>query len=355
MGCARKETVETYGDGQRKLVREYSWYGPQDSLHLRKEIAYYFNGRIESETHFLKGRVHGQFKAYWQNGQLKAKGGYADNRPEGKWEYYFNAFTHAADGQYQNGLREGRWTEYWENGELRRRGKYHRGKEVKEWVSWNSAGVEVLRNSCFESNRKGRFKSDYDNGSLKEEYKCRYGKRIGAYVENYPEGTPKTRGFYDTSGVQDSLWQWFHSDNRPAARKFFRHGLWNDSVLTWDSTGYASEKGLFHLGTGTLTRYDSKGHVLQIKSFRYGIPVTLKYLHANGKSSVEGAYQDGKKSGLWKIWDAQGRLKESQEYLGGEFHGERLFFDSTGAVIRSQKYFHGIPTVGTFPKLQQKR
>ena len=225
MGCARKETVETYGDGQRKLVREYSWYGPQDSLHLRKEIAYYFNGRIESETHFLKGRVHGQFKAYWQNGQLKAKGGYADNRPEGKWEYYFNAFTHAADGQYQNGLREGRWTEYWENGELRRRGKYHRGKEVKEWVSWNSAGVEVLRNSCFESNRKGRFKSDYDNGSLKEEYKCRYGKRIGAYVENYPEGTPKTRGFYDTSGVQDSLWQWFHSDNRPAARKFFRHGL----------------------------------------------------------------------------------------------------------------------------------
>ena len=353
--CTRKETAETYTDGQRKLVRTYSWPGPKDSRHLRLETAYFFNGKIESETHFHEGKVEGDFKAWWQNGQIKAAGHYSSDKPEGKWEYYYNAFTLAAKGAFHDGLKEGLWTEYWENGELRRRGEYRAGKETGEWLSWNSAGGETLRTSCFESNDSGRYRSSYDNGSVKEEYACRRGHRTGLYVENNAEGEPSCRGFYDTTGAEDSLWVWFHSNGRLAGRQRFRNGLQNDSALSWDSAGRVTQRGFFRLGTGTFTRYDSLGRTVEIRSFRDGAPLLLRRWHSNGEPAVEGAFAEGKKTGLWKILDERGRLRESAEYLKGELHGERRFYDSTGALMRVQKYFHGIPTKGSFPGLGNSR
>ncbi len=355
LACARKETVETYADGQRKLVREYSWAGARDSLHLRLETAYYFNGKAESETHFRNSRVNGMFRAYWENGQLKAEGRYAADEPEGEWNYYFNNFTPAAKGSFRNGLKEGSWIEYWENGELRLRGAYRQGNETGEWVGWNSAGAEILRTSCFESNPAGSFKSFYDNDSLNETYSCRKGKRIGPYLEKSPEGKLLRRGFYDSAGNRDSLWEEFHPNGRRSLVQHFRHGFQNDSLLAWDSLGRTAQKGFFRLGTGAWTRYDSLGRVTETKSFRDSLPLSLRRWHSNGKLEAEGAYADGRKNGLWKIWDPRGHLRESAEYSNGELHGERRFFDSTGTLMRVQKYYHGIPSVGYFPRLGNEK
>jgi antitoxin component YwqK of YwqJK toxin-antitoxin module len=349
IACDRRETVETYADGQRKLVREYSWPGAGDSLRLRRETAYYSNGKVESETPFRHGVVSGEFKAYWPSGALKARGAYVDGRPEGGWEYYYNAYTYAARGAFRGGRKEGPWTEYWENGELRRRGDYRGGKEVGEWVGWNSAGAEVLRTSCFESNAAGRYRSFHDDDSLWEDYACRGGLRVGPYLENDPDGKPRARGFYDSSGAKDSLWTWFHADGRPSGRQRFRHGLWADSVLGWDSLGRVTERGFFRLGTGTRERFGGSGRLVEAKSFRDGKPLALKRWHPNGRLSAEGGFADGKKAGVWRMWDSLGRLRESAEYLNGELHGERLFFDSAGALTRRQEYFHGLPSRGSFP------
>lgn len=352
VACARKETVETYADGQRKLVREYSWPGRRDSLHLRLETAYFFNGKIESETHFRHGMAEGDFQAWWKNGQIRATGRYSQDRPEGNWEYYHNAYTLAAKGSFHHGLKEGLWTEFWENGELRRRGEFRGGKETGEWIAWGSAGGETLRTSCFESNDTGHYRSFYGNGAVKEDYVCRHGLRVGPYAENDPEGKPSCRGFYDTSGARDSLWEWFNSDGRLIERRHFRHGLPNDSAVAWDSTGRVIQRGFFRLGTGTMTHYDSLGRVVEIKSFREGAPLSLRRWHSNGRPAVEGSFTDGKKSGLWKIRDERGRLRETAEYVNGELHGERRFFDSTGALTRLQKYYHGLPSEGYFPRLR---
>ena len=352
LGCSRKETVETYPDDQRKLVRYYAWPGAKDSLHLRKEIAYYINGKTKTLTHFKNGQVNGMFKAYWDNGQIKAKGNYVDDQPEGKWEYYYNAYQPAGKGAFHKGRKEGLWTEFWENGELRRRGAYHEGKQTGEWVSWSSTGGEILRTTCFESNARGHFKSSYDSGSVKEEYDCRNESHVGIYVQNHPDGNPQCRGFFDTAGIQDSLWEWFHPNGRLSARQHFHHGAWNDSMLAWDSAGHVLQKGFFHLGTGSWNRYDSHGHIVEVKSFVAGAPVFLRRWHPNGKVSSEGIYVDGKKTGMWKMWDPRGYLIESAEYLRGEFHGERRFYDSTGVLMRVQKYFHGIPTKGSLPGLK---
>ena len=53
------------------------------------------------------------------------------------------------------------------------------------------------------------------------------------------------------------------------------------------------------------------------------------------------------------MWDSQGKLRESAEYVNGELHGDRRFYDSTGTLIRLQKYYRGIPSIGLFPGLQR--
>ena len=41
--------------------------------------------------------------------------------------------------------------------------------------------------------------------------------------------------------------------------------------------------------------------------------------HPNGRTWVEGTYQDGSKFGKWKQWDAEGALVAQGEYRRGEF------------------------------------
>ena len=352
IACSQKETVEKFSDGRHKLVREYSWPGAKDSLHLRSEFNYFFNGQVESETRFHHGQLDGKFTVYWPSGTIRAKGFYQRGEAEGLWEYFFNAYTPAAKGAFHNGLRDGPWIEYWENGELRKRGSFSAGKEIGEWVSWISTGGEVLRTSCFESNASGHYKSSYDNGTLKEEYNCRFGKRIGSYFENNPDGNPLTRGFYDSTGAQDSLWQWFHPNGRLSMQQHFHNGLRNDSLIAWDSSGLLTERGFFRLGTGEWKRFDSQNRVIEIKTFQNGAPLSMKRWHPNHVHWIEGSFVNGKKTGIWKSWDDRGTLRESAEYLNGELNGDRRFFDTTGSLIRLQQYYKGIPTRGSFPKIQ---
>ncbi len=371
--CARKETVETYPQGQPKRVHEYSRFGAEDSLHLRKVTAYFLNGKPEFEAYYRRGRLDGDYRAYWQNGQAQAQGKYENGLREGEWEFHHNQFTLASKGKYRKGAKEGLWTEYWENGELKRRGEYRGDREVGEWVGWNSRGEEALRSTCFEANPPGHYRSFHEGGAVHEEYDCRNGRRTGVFAANYPDGTPRTRGFYDTNGVKDSLWESFHEDGRIASRETFRVGVWNDSVLRWDDSGRVLEKGFFNMGSGLLTRCDSTGWIVetrpmtanrddgenwkyypdgkrkQLLVFNQGVPMSFRRWHRNGALAAEGVFADGKRSGAWREWDEYKRLRESALYENGQLHGARRFFDSTGALTRLQKYYRGIPTEGSFP------
>ena len=350
-GCTQKETVERYPGGEPKRVNEYAWPGAHDSLHLRRSQDFTLDGNPAYDVHYRKGILHGKFQAFGNNGQIREEGNFREGKREGEWIFYFNRFTPSAKGSYRNGLKHGIWTEYWEDNNLRRRGEFRDGHEIGEWVSWSAMGSEIEHNSCFSENSRGRFRSFYENGSPKEEYPCTRGKRNGAYAEHDAQGNILRRGFYDSTGAQDSLWESFHAGEKPASRRHYHSGLLEDSVLAWDDAGRISEKGFFRAGTGVLTRYDTLGGKSQLIDYRNGIPLTFHRWHPNGKTASEGTFAEGKKTGLWKDWDVQGKLRESSNYENGMLHGERRFFDSTGTLTRVQKYFRGYPSEGWFPKL----
>ena len=371
--CGRKQTAETYPKGQPKLVREYSLFGAKDSLHWKKVTAYYFNGKPEFEARYRAGLRDGEYRGYWQNGQIEAKGLYVAGKRQGDWEFYYNQYTLSAKGRYRDDWADGEWIEYWENGELKRRGVFRAGREIGEWLGWNKRGAEILRSSCYADNPSGHYRSYHDNGAVKEEYACRDSTHVGAYLENHPDGSLKTRGFYDSSGAKDSLWETFHPDGRIFTRQRFVAGLWTDSVLGWDDSGRVIERGFFRKGTGVLSRYDSLGRLVEtapmdsgredgehwkyypggrkrmLMRFQKGAPLSYARWHPDGRPAADGFFTEGKKSGLWREWDGKGKLRESSHFEAGLLHGERRFFDSTGALVRLQKYFRGLPTEGAFP------
>lgn len=59
---------------------------------------------------------HGLFRAYYRDGRL------------------------ASEGHYVHGKEEGLWRDYHENGQLGAEGTYKNGEQVGEWRYWNDRG-----------------------------------------------------------------------------------------------------------------------------------------------------------------------------------------------------------------------
>ncbi len=65
---------------------------------------------------------------------------------------------------------------------------------------------------------------------------------------------------------------------------------------------------------------------------------------------ADGVFKDGHRAGEWKDWWENGALKEISRFKDGALHGERLFYDPTGKLMRSTRYEHGYPASGKIPK-----
>ena len=53
-----------------------------------KQIEYYENGLLKSETTWENGRSHGEFKSWYKNGQLEVKGNYKNGKLDGNITYW---------------------------------------------------------------------------------------------------------------------------------------------------------------------------------------------------------------------------------------------------------------------------
>lgn len=373
-GCGRSKTVETYPKGDPKLVRTYGWLGGEKPENLKRERAYYFNGKVERDARFKGGILHGTFTDYWHNGQKRSQGRYEKGKKQGEWEYYFNEYTLATKGLYQDDFKEGPWNQFWENGSLRSRSQFRGGAEVGTRKEWSAKGDLILENSCFAANDTGRYASFHANETPHEAYRCLRGKPAGPYERKDPDGSPIEKGVYDSLGRKQGPWESYHDDGTRASLTHYRDGEMADSALSWYAGGIVKERAYFQGGRGDLIGYDSLGRVAhrralvngkpegearafypdgKVKSvtvYRDGQPVAMRRWHANGRLASEGTFVKGRKSGAWRQLDAQGRLVETSHYEDGDLHGERVFYDSLGRPARTQRYEHGYPAEGKIPK-----
>ena len=373
-GCGRDKVMETHPQGKPKLIRSYAWFGGEKPANLTRERSFFFNGNLEADSRYKHGVREGLYLDFWHNGQKKSRGHYQAGKKQGDWEFHFNQFTVSAKGKFKDDMREGPWNLFWENGGLRAQGEYRAGRETGTWREWNAQGVLTLENSCFPANDTGSYLSLHANRTPKQEYRCRQGKPFGIFLAKDPEGEVSEKGDYDSLGRKQGFWETFHAGGGRASLRRYLAGLEDDSAFAWFASGNFKERGFFTAGLGEILVYDSLGRISErrhyaggrpegewwtyypfsgarksLVSYWEGLPGEMTAWHPNGKLRTGGLYLDGKKTGEWKALDERGALRELSAYREGMLHGERIFYDSLGRKVRSQRYEYGYPAEGTVP------
>ncbi len=373
-GCKTEVVTDRFERGAPKIVHTYAGKDTARE-NLRRLQTFYFNGHPETDARYRAGELHGEFISYWHNGQIKSHGEYRNGRKEGPWTNFYNKYSRSSEGRFVDDREDGEWTEYWENGSPKSRGIYAGGRKTGEWISWDESGTKVLENSCFPTNETGDYRAYHGNGKPAETHACRWGKPMGDYLRLDPSGMVLERGRYDSAGRKEGFWETFHTNGLPAESAGYSQGFLSDSSIQWDEAGRIVARGYFQNGTGDLTRFDSSGTVVETLPFvagkregearefhpsgarkaevlyRNDIPVYLKKWHPNGRASLEGAYSEGKRNGLWKSFSDSGVLLEEAEYILGQLHGTRMIYEEkTGKLLRRQEYIRGYPSRGHVPE-----
>lgn len=388
-GCGKDKVAAAFPNGKPKIIRTYGLFGGSgeaDAKNLRREQTFYFNENKESDSHWKDGKLDGPYEDYWHNGQKKSHGQYRAGKKEGEWEFYYNQFTLSSKGSFRDDLKEGAWKSQWENGAPKSEGSYSAGRETGTWKEWTAKGEPTAVNSCFAANDTGRFVSYHANNTVKEEYACVRGVPSGAYVKKDADGTVVEKGGFDAQGRKDGPWETFWSEGNRASRRSYAAGLEQDSAWAWDEAGRLKERARFDSGSGERVLYDSLGRLVQRTRYVKGQPdgeewsywpvgkvpkgqvaaapgpkrqrveyalgktVSLTRWHLNGKLAAEGHFENGQRAGEWKDWWEDGTLKEVSHFQGGSMHGDRLFYDPKGKLIRTARYEHGYPAEGRIPK-----
>jgi len=65
------------------------------------------------------------------------------------------------------------------------------------------------------------------------------------------------------------------------------------------------------------------------------------FFHANGKKSAEGEYSDGLENGQWTFWDEDGQKIAAGAYLAGLKDGKWTDWDSSGKQLSEHLFKNG--------------
>lgn len=125
--------------------------------------------------------------------------------------------------------------------------------------------------------------------------------------------------------------------------KYYNSGkkLYTGLVKEYDDNG-ALKSGIW-ISNGLLdsisTFYFPSGNKQEQRSYSQGKKHGLWIIwDANGTKTAEARFTDGKKDGFWYVWDEKGTKRYEMFYTAGEKRGVWFIWDSNGKLITETKY-----------------
>jgi len=200
----------------------------------------------------------GYVKFYYPNGNVSSEGMMKNGKPDGYWKSYYENGSVKSEGNRQNFKLSGPWKFYDEKGTLLTRYNYREGKKDSVQISY------------------------YDTGILKSEET-------------------------DSMDVLSGVGKYYNEEGKLAKQSFFINGI---------ETGLTKE--FLDGRIITLTTYKN-GYITKEEKInrvdRNGMKQgTWKELYADDMVKSEGFYRDGKRDGIFKDYDRNGRVVKKEEY-----------------------------------------
>jgi len=229
----------------------------------------------------------------------------ADVKPNGYNQFYFPSGIVSSEGKMLNGLPVGKWTNYHESGKVKSIGNRNAQGPDSIWVFFAPSGEKERIVTYAAGVKEGPEQVFGKKGNLLEEF---------IYVANNKEG--KAKYFYESGELYKEV--------------TFEAGKEEGLGFEYDKEGRIITKLSFKQGMlrsiEKLNRFDSQGR-------KNGM---WQEYHDNGKVKEEGNWYEGKKNGLFKVFDRKGELIRFEKYSDGEL----VLDDEAGFVPDVRKEFH---------------
>jgi len=262
-----------------------------------------------------KKTSHGPFTWYWRNGNLRAKGAYEKGHYSGIISTYNREGRLLREAEYLNGVTHGIDKGYQENGKLAYQG--------------------IRADGYFE----GPLEFYYDKGQIQKKLHVTEGI-ADSFTKYYPDGNVKKEGAFE-SYAKTGTWKWFWEGGSTFVQATFARGHTLGKVEAWYPSGkqmYVAE----HYEVDTSQAFIGwQQDTLWNEDLLNALSGRVKQRTAwfeNGALRMQEQYtRNGKRTGKWIRYHAEGKLAHQGEFKNGLPISELKWFDEQGELIKTVK------------------
>ena len=260
----------------------------------------------------LKFLASGMVTYHYDSGEKMSQGFLKDGKNQGEWTYWHENGEIKSVQTYDQGLMDGKCT-WWDNkGGMIETGFYEKGLAEGKWVFFHDDRSKSAEGEYTDDRRHGKWVFWYKNQRMREEGNYNRDRLVGKWQYWYNNGTLMAVGNYDNN-MKKGIWEYWYANANKAAEIDYQNNI--ELIKNcWASDG----KHWVVNGNGEYIAF-----------------------HENGNKQTAGQVVNSKKTGIWKIWDAEGNLTEECLYKDGLYtmfniwakDGKQLLKDGNGHYV----------------------
>ena len=330
------------------------------------ELTYYHpGGEVRLRTTLTKGQPNGPLKALYPDGKTQAEINYENGQPNGAVRFLYPNGTVQSEGTFTRGLLSGpyktrypngqietevladktgrgQYRSYYPSGKLQTEGTYVPAPLVQRPVK-NPLGDDLTKRVApptGTSNLDGPATSYYESGQIKTKLTYRNGVPTGHGLEYFVTGNLREDTDYSNGGRDRRITRYQdapgklaqaeeqYKNNRPAGtwREFYPDGKSPRKVETYGPAGRLLGERITYFESGTVQsrqpylngfmagiaqEYFASGKVFKETTYVRNVLLgAFRELREDGTLAVGGQYRNGRQSGVWTYYQADGTTVE---------------------------------------------
>lgn len=307
------------------------WNNPQKTI---RSIGAYSSSGVSSV-----GEKMGEWIYYNPYGKVVEISHYFLGKKHGKYTSFYNSGKVKFTGFFFLDLADSIFNAYYEDGTLAENGNYTIIPAIKENLDTVNLIELMNKVSVFESIKTGRWNYYYNNGNPLESTYFKE-KDTTEYILNY----------FNENNVPiikdgEGLFETFYSSGKPKKKTTYKNGVPNGEYLYWNPNGNIRIKGAYNNGKkdGLWTEFFITGQqIYQTTNFSNGLKNgEFKEYLLNGNLTIFGNYKNHLKDGKWEYYFENEQLDMSGPFQDDLQHGDWKFYYPNGQLYYEGNFIKG--------------